>query len=155
MARLLLLTGSRRSEVEGLELREIDRDNRALVIPADRMKAGRPHTVPLPPLAWQIVADALAAHDDDAPGWTHLFTTRRMLGRVKADLPVFDQPYTLHDWRRSFATNMANRDAANFTTVELCLAHAVGSTVARVYNVAQLFDQRRALLDDWADLIAS
>lgn len=53
----LLLTAARTSEVLGATWREIDLDNKRWTIPAERMKAGREHRVPLAHPALQILRE--------------------------------------------------------------------------------------------------
>jgi len=55
IGKLLLLTGLRRGEVAGLAWQEIDFENAVLRLPAARMKNGRPHELPLPPAAVEIL----------------------------------------------------------------------------------------------------
>src|SRR5262249_20271895 len=61
--RLMLVTGQRRGEVLGMEEREIDRAAGQWTIPSERSKNGRPHVVPLSPLALSII-DAPPAKDE-------------------------------------------------------------------------------------------
>ncbi|UYW29047.1 integrase arm-type DNA-binding domain-containing protein [Methylorubrum extorquens] len=92
--RLIIVTGVRPGEVAGLhesELQDIDNPPRAVwYIPAERMKAKRPHAVPLTPLALSIIREAIQLTDDMgerraavsgvtplAPGQRHVFTSPR------------------------------------------------------------------------------
>jgi integrase len=53
--RLLIVTACRRQEIGSLRHSELDWENGLLIIPPDRAKSKRTHTLPLPPLAWSII----------------------------------------------------------------------------------------------------
>ena len=55
IVRLLILTGCRKNEVGELRWREIDFDKAAINLPRHRTKNGRPHAIPLPPRAVEIL----------------------------------------------------------------------------------------------------
>lgn len=61
LAALLL---QRRAEVAGMRVAELDLTNSLWNIPADRMKGGLPHVVPLPPRAVELINRALEIRDD-------------------------------------------------------------------------------------------
>ncbi|MEA3004633.1 MAG: hypothetical protein QOH81_3421 [Sphingomonadales bacterium] len=161
MARLLILTGQRRSEVAELERGWIDAEHRAVEIPASRYKTKRPHVYPLSAPAWALV--------EELPRWNEgdcLFSTTA--GRVpvsgfskakarldaaiakqgkKAGLPPLPE-WTVHDIRRSVATHMA-RLGVRQEHIERVLGHVVQG-VAGTYNRYSYLDEKRAALDLWA-----
>ena len=53
--RLLVLTACRRAEVGGMRWSELDSERGTWTIPGERTKNGRTHTLPLPPMAWEII----------------------------------------------------------------------------------------------------
>ena len=55
---LCILTAARSGEILGMRWPEIDLDKKIWTVPADRMKAGREHRVPLSPRAVAILAQA-------------------------------------------------------------------------------------------------
>jgi len=62
--RLCALLLQRKNEVIGMRLSEIDRRQALWRIPADRMKGGREHLVPLPPEALRLIEQAIALNAD-------------------------------------------------------------------------------------------
>jgi integrase len=60
--RFAILTAARSGEVRGLRWREIDLAEKTWTVRAERMKAGRPHRVPLSDAAMAVVAEAAVAH---------------------------------------------------------------------------------------------
>ena len=63
LAKLLLLTGQRRTEVADMEWREINLDKSLWSLPSDRTKNGKPHVVPLSRQAAAIIAAFPANRD--------------------------------------------------------------------------------------------
>jgi integrase len=63
--KLMLVTAQRRGEVLGLHEREMDRASKLWTIPGERTKNGRPHIVPLSPLALEIIGDPTKKQGDD------------------------------------------------------------------------------------------
>jgi integrase len=74
IVRMLLLTACRRQEIGGTRWTEIEGD--VLVVPAARMKRGRPHEVPLTPLALAQLPErgddggVFSTSDDGFEGWS-------------------------------------------------------------------------------------
>jgi integrase len=160
--RLLLLTGQRLDEVASM-VREELRDDGTWHLPGSRTKNKRPHVVPLPPLARDLIASM-----PDGPGF--VFTTTgaspvqgwsRMKRRLdeamlvqarkereaKATIP----PWRLHDLRRTAVTGMAELGIRP-DVIELTVNHVSGSRggIAGVYNRSQLLPERKAALESWA-----
>jgi integrase len=75
--RLLLLTGQRSSEVCRMERSEVGPDALTFTLAAERSKNSKAHTVPLPPLARQILKEAIA----ESPSKTHVFSGPRAPAR--------------------------------------------------------------------------
>lgn len=149
----LTLTACRSGEVRGARWSEIDLDRRLWCVPAERMKAGRAHTVPLSDRAVEILQTARGWRLSDDPAALVFPGARR--GKPLSDMTLtmllrrLDINATAHGFRSSFrdwaaeATNMPREIA------ELCLAHTVGSAVERAYARSDLLEKRRALMDLW------
>ena len=60
----------------------------------------------------------------------------------------------MHGFRSSFRTWAAERTSYTRDVCEMALAHKVGDAVERSYARSVLFDQRRGLMDAWADVAA-
>jgi integrase len=159
IVRLLLLTGCRRQEVGSMQWDEIDGD--LWTIPAARMKAGRPHEVPLSALALAQLpprargGPVFGKGSTGFDGWT---AAKRRLDSAMAALRAPDAPalphWGLHDLRRTFSTMMHDRGLADPHIIEAVLAHRGGqSGVAGVYNRAAYRESKRAALAVWASLV--
>ena len=159
--RLLALTGQRAGEIAGLRWSEIC-DN-AIVLPAERTKNARPHTIPLSEPARAIIeAQPRRVNADGQPrdlifglgaggfdGWTKCGTllNARITEATGKPLPH----WTPHDLRRSFATHAAEIGIQPHI-IEAVLNH-VGhrSGVSGIYNRASYEREKRIALDRWAE----
>lgn len=154
----LILTAARSGEARGARWAEIDWDARAWVIPAERMKAGKPHRVPLSDAAMAILEQMrgldpvlvfpspVRAKDGSArPQSDAVFVALlKRMGR---------EGFVPHGFRSSFrdwATEFAHADRE---VAEAALAHTVGNATERAYARSDLFERRRALMDTWAAFV--
>jgi integrase len=153
---MLILTGQRRGEVASMAWSSIDWENKVWEIPGDRSKNGKPHRVPLSPLALSVLKDIPRAEGTDL-----VFTTTRttpISGITKMVNRLQDASETrnwrLHDLRRTAATEMAKMGIAPHV-VEKVLNHISGtiSGVAAVYNRYGYDAEKRDALDRWAWVI--
>jgi integrase len=77
-------------------------------------------------------------------------TTAVVTRAQKQGLPL--QPFTVHDLRRTGST-LLNELGFNSDWIEKCLAHEDGRSSRGVYNKAEYEQQRRHMLQEWADLV--
>ncbi|MBR1296660.1 site-specific integrase [Bradyrhizobium sp. AUGA SZCCT0042] len=153
--KLLLLTGCRLNEVAGMTWGELSDNCMTWNIPGGRTKNGRPHLVPLAPLAQEI----LAGVKETAAGQNYIFSTTDGISPVsgwskiknRMDQRMKIPHWRLHDLRRTAATGMAEIGIAPHI-VEAALNHISGAKagVAGVYNRAQYAAEKKAALERWA-----
>jgi integrase len=155
IVRLLILTGCRRQEVGSMQWHELDQDKGAWTIPGERTKNGRAHTLPLPTMAWEIIATVPQWRDGE-----FLFGRRSGHSGWAQDKDALDQragvaEWHLHDIRRSVATGMAEIGVQPHI-VEAILNHATfRKGVASIYNKATYGREMKAALAMWADHVRS
>ncbi|HGN3006216.1 TPA: tyrosine-type recombinase/integrase, partial [Pseudomonas aeruginosa] len=77
--------------------------------------------------------------------------THLIVERAKATGSVLE-PFTVHDLRRTGST-LLNEAGFNAEWIEKCLAHEEGRTSRSVYNKAEYAEQRRHMLQEWANMI--
>jgi integrase len=160
--KLLLITGCRLSEIARATRDELSDDLATLRLPGERTKNGRPHDVPLPPLAREILASAKRIE-----GCKYIFSTngktpvsgfskfkKRLDGAMLAPAQregAAVPPWRIHDLRRAAATGMASIGIPPHI-VEACLNHVSGAKggVAGTYNREQYDPEKRAALERWA-----
>jgi integrase len=150
--RFVILTAARRIEALGAKWSEFDFANRVWNIPAERMKAKRPHAVPL-------TAAMLAALGTPGDGDAYVFPSSRtggILGHKSLDKEWVPNGYTLHGFRSSFQTWAAEQDdgrAYPFEVREAALAHGKANAVVEAYDRSKLFEARRKLMQSWSDFV--
>lgn len=151
----LILTMQRRGEVAGMRWSEIDLATGVWTIPAKRAKNANSHTVPLAPLALDILKSTPRFLGSDLVFTTNGTTPISGFGRLKQrlDLAVGTDAddWRLHDIRRTVATNMAMLGIAPHI-IEAILNHRTGivSGVAAIYNRHAYLDEKREALERWA-----
>jgi integrase len=156
VVRLLALTGQRRDEIGGLRWQEVDFDQAAISLPAERTKNGRPHDVPLSAAALSI----LKARPRLA-GREHIFGANGFAGwsncKVLLDARIAGNgaisPWRLHDLRRTVSTRMHDELGIAPHIVEAVLNHVSGhrAGVAGVYNRAAYAKEKAVALARWAE----
>ncbi len=146
-----ILTAARTGEVIGARWSEIDLDAAEWTVPAERMKAGTEHRVPLSEAA-VVILRRLA---ETSTGEFVFAGGRRgqplsNMGMLMMLRRMGREDLTVHGFRSTF------RDWASETThfpsevVEMALAHTIESKVEAAYRRGDLFRKRRELMDAWA-----
>jgi integrase len=143
--RFLVLTAARLGEVIGdqrkapMDWAEIDQGAKLWSIPADRMKNGEPHNVPLSDAA-------LACLPPQATGPVFPGTFKAHKHRLTK---LMKGHGTLHGMRSTFV-DWATEETGSDTIAQLCLSHVKGTKTERAYKRTTLLDKRRELLNKWA-----
>lgn len=149
-----ILTAVRSGETRGATWDEIDLEANVWTIPAERMKGGKVHRVPLSPRAVAILTDMKARQVNDLvfPG-------------AKGNAPLSDmtlskalkaaggEAYTVHGFRSTFRDWVAEQTTFQREVAEAALAHAVGDAVERAYRRGDALDKRRKLMTAWESFV--
>lgn len=146
VVRLLILLGCRREEVGGLKWSEVNLETGMLDIPGTRIKNGRPLRLPLPEPALQILR-AISPEGDFVFG-RGVRSWSKLKARIDARVGEI-APWTLHDLRRSFRTNLGRLGVAPHVA-ELCINHVKGGVEA-IYDRHRYQREIGAALALWAD----
>jgi len=162
LAPMLLL---RPGELRFAEWSEIDLDSALWTVPAARMKRelrekllGAPHLVPLPHQAVAVLRElqALTGHAK------MVFRGERHHDRPMSDNTInaalramgFSQDeVTGHGFRATARTMLHERLGFSPEIIEAQLAHSVRDNLGRAYNRTEFTEQRRAMLQSWADYL--
>jgi integrase len=148
----LILTAARTSEVLGATWNEIEGDR--WIISAERMKARKPHAVPLSEPAIVLLERARKASVND-----FVFAGNRGALSNMAFLAILKRmkrtDITPHGFRSTFRDWAAETTAYPSDVVEMALAHTVSNKVEAAYRRGDLFEKRRSLMADWATYITS
>ena len=153
----------RPGELRKAEWAEFDLDEAVWRIPSSRMKrtkvqksAGAPHIVPLPRQAVEILKELqpLTGHGQ------YVFPSLRTGERPMSDNAVLSalrrmgypkEEMTGHGFRAMARTILAERLNIDEAVIEAQLAHSVKDSLGRAYNRTEFLEQRRNMLQTWAD----
>jgi integrase len=141
-----ILTAARTSEVIGAKRSEFgDLKERVWAVPADRMKMGKEHRVPLSDRAVEIL------HGLKHQG-TSVFPLSNM-GMLEC-LRGLRPGLTVHGFRSCFMDWCHEQTAFPKVVIDMALAHAIGDKVEAAYRRGDLFEKRRKLMAQWAEYCA-
>jgi integrase len=150
----LILTATRSNEARGAQWSEIDLEAKTWTIPAERMKAGNGHRVPLPAPAIELLQSLPRFEGND-----NVFQGR-------ANKPLSDMSLTLHmrrmkvdavphGFRSTFSDWAAECTNYPVELREMALAHTIANKTQAAYQRGDMFERRRALMADWAAFVAT
>ena len=151
----MVLTAARSGEARGAKWSEFDLDDGIWTIPADRMKAGQEHRVPLSRAALAILENAAHYRDTTGlvfPGARSRLMVANTLSKFLHENGIRAVP---HGFRSSFRDWAAELSDAPREVAELALAHIEGSATERAYRRTDLFERRRELMQAWADYLTA
>jgi integrase len=146
-----ILTAARTIEVIGARWDEFNLSEQLWTVPADRMKSGREHRVPLSNAAMGIIEQMAALRQSHLvfPGakqnrlLSHM-TMLNTLGRMRRT------DITAHGFRSTFRDWAAERTGFPAEVAEMALAHVVSDKVEAAYRRGDMFEKRRHLAEAWA-----
>jgi len=151
---LLVLTGTRTSEIIGARWEEFDLKNGIWTIPAARMKSKREHRVPLARRAVEIVARAtqLAAGSEFVfPGRSARQPLSNMVFLKALERMEFD--VTAHGFRSAFRDWAAEQTNFPREVCEAALAHTIKDKTEAAYQRGDLLEKRRELMMAWSEYV--
>ncbi|CAJ0882404.1 hypothetical protein AMST5_03334 [freshwater sediment metagenome] len=171
--KIALLTAARAGEVTGMrreELFDLESPQARWEIPAHRSKNGRPHVVPLSPLAARLIAEAERMAPEKSPfifpsptvkrtaitAHALAVAMQRMGTRLTADMSGSEtwvaEPPSPHDLRRTVATRLASMGVPP-EDVAACLNHVRRDVTGRHYDMYARQAEKRRALDLWAQAL--
>lgn len=155
--RLAPLVFVRPGELRGMEWAEIDIEAALWTIPAEKMKMRKTHSVPLS-------RQVLAILEDIRPltgGGRYVFPSARTTARPMSNMAInaalrrmgfTKEEMTGHGFR-STASSLLHEAGWDSTLIELQLAHRDTNTIRAIYNRAERLDERRKMMQSWADYL--
>lgn len=150
----LILTATRSGEVRGATWQEIDLQARTWTVPAERMKAGKEHTVPLCADAVKLLENLPRFEGSDL-----IFPGARggVLSDVALTKPIraIGLDVTVHGFRSTFRDWCAESTNYPNEVAEMALAHTVSNAVERAYRRGDLLAKRSNLMRDWCKYVNS
>ena len=154
--RLLAYAWVRTNELRMMLWSEIDGDT--WIIPAGKMKRNKDHVIPLSTQAQAIIEQQRAR----SSGSIYVFPNDRRNDRPMSENAVlyllhrmgFKGRLTGHGFR-SMGSTWANERGYNPDAIERQLAHVPENKVRAVYNRSAYLEERRRMLQSWADWFES
>ena len=149
----IILTAARTGEVRGMTWDEIDFQGATWTVPAARMKMRRAHRVPLSGRALEILREAQELGDGGAlifpgsKGQLSNMAFTMLLRRLEIGAVT-------HGFRSSFKDWTLAETSTPWAVSEAALAHNLGNSMEASYARTDLFERRRALMDQWAAYVA-
>jgi integrase len=147
-----ILTCARTSEVLHMTWDEVSFADEVWRVPADRMKMGKSHDVPLSDAALRLLGDQMGGRGKNPfvfPGRQRQplssMTMAMLLRRMGVDA-------TVHGFRSAARSWMADQGVA-FELAEAALAHSVGNAVVQAYQRSSMLERRRPVLAAWANYV--
>ena len=153
---LLILTATRTSEVIEAKWSEFDLEAKVWTIPAERMKAGKEHRVPLNTRAMEILEHLKIIRVNSYLFPSSLHKERALsnmaLLAMMRKMPKYAD-FVPHGFRSTFRDWAAETTEYSNETVELALAHTIQNKAEAAYRRQDQLDKRKFLMEDWATFI--
>ncbi len=149
----IIFTVARTNEVLGARPGEISAHSKVWTVPAERMKAGKEHRVPLSARALELAT--LSSTGD------FVFESSRSKGALSnmACLAVLKRmkrsDLTVHGFRSTFRDWAAEQTNFPREVVEAALAHSIDTKTEAAYRRGDFFEKRRRLMEAWSEYLSS
>jgi integrase len=153
----LIYTVCRQTEVREAVWSEIDFDERLWTVPAERMKAGKEHKVPLSERALELLRGLYREGDSD----NGLVFLGAQPGKplsppaMASVMKRMGHSAVPHGFRSSFSDWSHERTGHSNHAIELSLAHSIGAATEKAYRRGDMLEKRRRLMMDWARFCSS
>jgi integrase len=152
----LILTAARSEEVRGAVWDEIDLEQGVWTVPAERMKSGREHRVPLSEPAVALLREQFGRRQENQH---HVFLGQRaaspqgVVALAQALHRAGAGQFTVHGFRSAFRDWAGDETSSPREVAEAALAHAVGDAAELAYRRGDALKKRRALMEAWAGFL--
>jgi integrase len=147
------LTGSRTGEVLGIKWTEIDFEARLWTCPADRMKGGVVHRVPLTDEMLAIIEPLRVMQSEYVFEGQKRHKPLSNMAMLMLLRRMQVEGVTVHGFRSTFRDWASEAANAPREVAEMSLAHKVGSDVERAYARSDLLEKRRMLMNQWSKFV--
>lgn len=152
---LTILCATRSNETFNATWHEFDLDNATWIIPAERMKAGKEHRVPL-----SSTAVALLKNTPKIEGNPYVFPGAKR-ERPLSNMAMLEmlrgmregEGLTVHGFRSAFRDWITETTLHPDTIAEQALAHTISNKVERAYRRGDAFERRKEIMQQWTDYL--
>ncbi|RWN15155.1 MAG: hypothetical protein EOR88_08240 [Mesorhizobium sp.] len=162
IVKLLMLTGQRRTEVAAMRWSELNLEAGTWDLSGDRTKNEEPTLIPLSTLAVSVPQSVPKTNDtfvfpargNERSHFSGYAKGKKALdGKVNTDGVALEN-WTLHDLRRTLATNLGRRQVLPHV-IEHILNHKAASLtdIGEIYNLYTYVKEKREVLQMWSNHI--
>lgn len=155
----LILCGSRSGEVMGMTWDEIDLTTAVWTVPANRMKAGKEHRVPLTKRALEIL-EAVKPMSETSEGLKGYVFKGQRNSKPLSNMAftmlcrrMNETSFTIHGFRSAFRDWAYEVSTFPREIAEAALAHSLGDATERAYRRGDAIEKRRLMMESWAQYI--
>jgi len=152
---LTILCATRSNETFNATWGEFDLERALWTIPGERMKAGNDHSIPLSSTVVNLLRNTprMVGNPYVFPG----MKAKRPLSNM-AMLEMLrgmrkDESLTVHGFRSAFRDWISETTLHPDTVAEQALAHTIDDKTVKAYLRGNLFERRKALMQQWADYL--
>ena len=153
----MLLTAARTGEVVAAKWDEVDFESLVWTVPAERMKSGKEHRVPLSKRAVEILQVMSAARQNEYifPGHSVAKNSHMSTGTCRIVMKRMDNfsQYTPHGLRSTFRDWAAETTSFANETLELALAHTISNKAEAAYRRQDQLEKRARLIKQWQNYV--
>lgn len=145
-----ILSAGRTSEVLQMRWPEVEFEAKLWTVPAERMKGGSEHRVPLTDEMVRILQPLVSMRSEfvfEGQKRNQPLSNMSMLMLLRR---MGYEQYTVHGFRSSFRDWAAEATNSPRELAEAALAHQIGSEVERAYARSDLLEKRKELMNDWS-----
>lgn len=147
----------RPGELRNMEWAEIDFDAALWTIPAEKMKMRKVHSVPLSKQALAILGEIRPVTGQGRFVFPSARTSTRPMSNMAVNAALRRMGFTKDEMTghgfRSLASSLLHEAGWDTTLIELQLAHRDMNTVRAIYNRAERLEERRKMMQSWADYL--
>lgn len=147
------LTGSRTGEVLGMRWEELDFEEMVWTCPADRMKTGLSHRVPLTDEMLAILKPLKAMQSEYVFEGQKRHRPLSNMAMLMLLRRMGVEGVTVHGFRSTFRDWAAEMTNVPREVAEMSLSHRIGSQVEQAYARSDLLEKRRALMEKWSNFV--
>ena len=154
--RLLILTGSRSKPIRFVNIDQIDGD--VWTIPAEIVKGQKGKTesfrLPLSKEALALIETMIPFSRSGYlfPGVRRGVISDASMAKIMKTRGMIERP---HGFRASFRTWLSEETNTQFEVAEMCIGHKIGSKVVKAYQRSDFLEQRREIMQHWANFVTS
>lgn len=152
---LTILCATRSNETFNAIRAEFDLDAALWTIPAERMKAGAAHSIPLSSAAVNLLRNTprMVGNPYVFPGMKRERPLSNMAMLEMLRGMRSGEGFTVHGFRSAFRDWISETTLHPDTVAEQALAHTIDDKTIKAYLRGNLFERRKALMQQWADYL--